>query len=156
MVKELLQAELIGTDCEECLKKRRATASSERFICSVLKQFYFLEDNPKDHCWASEFDSVNWVRTLSQIKDYNLSRDENSGRVTAFNIDKEISKFKTEGGKLNPTQLHGLGKAYREDLHRGKGGGGGEKADKTNKLFGRDRMKDNRPVYPYKDFWKQK
>ncbi|MFA5542873.1 MAG: hypothetical protein WDA47_03805 [Bacilli bacterium] len=152
-VKDLMERELKGTDCEYCLKKHQI-GHTKRFYCSVLKEFYFMGEKRMDRCWAAEYNLLSWIKSLSDIKEYIIGKGVSLAETKR--IDKELEKFKSgEGGKLSASQLEGLWEAYMEDVHRGEPGGGGEKADRTHKP-GAKKKKNRDEAEPYWEVWREK
>lgn len=118
--------DLLKTQCGKCVKKRKL-GEKDLYECQVLNNFYFTDETMKS-CWAFEDDLIKWYQLL-------VSLGRNPENMMFI---QQVEK------QLNDKGMEGWLKAYKEDLKRGKPGGGGEKADKTNKMFGPQRMKDNR------------
>ena len=122
--------------CDGCLKYDRAHGR-----CIAYAEFYFLWT---DECKARETSPYKWLRTLEEIQEY-------GGRPTILEF-RAATRAKE---KANAQADKEIKQVYYEESHGRevkKKGGGGEKTDRTHKLFSRERMKDNRPIYPWKGF----
>lgn len=139
--------ELIGYDCESCVKKMKVGKDMKLnpyYECSVFKEFYFvLDKEEKDKrdsvkgrnsgiapCWAYGNDIREWYKLLRSQE-----RDDKVRTIKEIQLLEE--QIKADG-------LEDWLKIYKEEQRRGAKGGGGEKADRTNKTFGPARMKDNK------------
>lgn len=81
---------------------------------------------------------------LEEVKEYINTK---SGMINEKNlIDRKLDRLKRTADKQFNEDLKVV---YIEDVHRGKLGGGGDRQDRTHKLFPEARMKDNR----YKPKW---
>jgi hypothetical protein len=116
--------------CRGCLKLKGNS-------CQALKELW-LRFGDKGECWAREENPVRWLNTLKALDSY---RSESIGRVAKADVQTEIRHLEAQVAEMSTADI---AEVYEEDLRRGKGGGGGEKADRTNKTFGPQQMKDNR------------
>ena len=124
--------------CSTCIK-------FNGFQCTVFNQLFHLWNDPDTECWAREENAFRYLEQLKEASDhikavspheYNYSRAlEDEIRRAEKLVQKQVEK-----------SLEGWREVYHEEVHRpgAKKGGGGEKADRTNKTFGPQQMKDNR------------
>lgn len=139
----LSPAQLLGTNCETCLKKERV---GMRYQCSVLTEFYFVgQKTPKD-CWAFEDDQKRWAWQLKQLKNHLLGGgiDRPERTRTVKKVESDIQEV--EGRKVSGIEARAM---FFEESHKPGCGGAGEGQDRTHKLFPEARMKDNRYVPPW-------
>lgn len=123
------KARKIRDYCTGCVKFNDRTNS-----CRVLKEPYPLWG--KGECWSREESPDRWADTLQEIQAYG------EGEQPDPIIAKELTHALKEQDRT-------VKEVMREDYKTGfpwikPGGGGGEKADRTNKTFGPGQMKDNR------------
>lgn len=124
--------------CSTCVKFRGLQ-------CTVFNQLFHLWNDPDTECWAREENAFRYLEQLKQADDYNKSLSANGLNYSAGlkeeirRVEKLVKQQKTKG-------LEDWQEVYHEEVHRpgAKKGGGGEKADRTNKTFGPQQMKDNR------------
>lgn len=118
-----------------------------RSCCTGCVKYYagqctaFTDPYPlwgEGECFARITEPAEWKATLLQMINY---REEKNGRGASADIAEELKRMERLAFERAYADLH---EVYKEDLKRGEGGGGGEKADRTNKSFGPQQMKDNR------------
>jgi hypothetical protein len=134
--------EKIHEYCKGCLRYVRND-------CDALKVPFPLwskrdQDKADGQCWARIESKEELLDELYAIRSFHsLKNGETceSVRVLSNRISKLETEVEEERKELVYADLH---EVYLEDLHRGEKGGGGEKADRTNKSFGPQQMKDNR------------
>lgn len=120
--------------CISCLKYDK-----ENNKCLVFTELY--QDWGKGECWSKEEDPIEWQRTLKQLEEYNnCGGKTHTHKRWLKSIREEIERVKPLVQRATYLEIM---EAYKEDNRRGSGGGG-EKADRTNKAFGPQQMKDNR------------
>jgi len=115
-----MQLDQVENYCQGCVKYKAGT-------CEVFNTPYPLWG--KGECWAREEDQEKWERTLQEIAEYG------SPAVNRKKPTKEEDPRKADWEEV-----------YYQEVHKplAKPGGGGEKADRTNKTFGPESFKDNR------------
>ena len=161
------KAVLIGMQCFSCQKLH--VASTGTCTCLAFKRFYFDYDQPEAQCWGYLEDLRDWVESLRAMRDYALQAEfdaleldiddpealnlEKQFRAIRRQLDNELAHAEFRQKHLEQQEIH---QAFFEDSCKRprKPGGGGEKADRTNKMFGPERMKDNRYVEPWSGFFK--
>lgn len=162
------EAILQPVDCFSCLKKRRLRGGL--YECTVFRRFYFDDDKPPKRCWAYTDDPWLWKESLGEILRYADRRQiqMDKGIIPSTTAEaSEVSRFRGEVDRdlvvadfqWEQDRLKQIHEAYYEDTRKRPGdphGGGGEKADRTNKMFGPARMKDNRYIEPWSGFFKVK
>ena len=113
--------------------------------CTVFKQLFHLWNDPDTECWAREENAFRYLEQLRQAVDYNRSLSAD-GLNYSVGLKDEIRRVKKLAQKQAEKGLEDWKEVYHEEVHRpgAKKGGGGEKADRTNKTFGPQQMKDNR------------
>jgi hypothetical protein len=118
--------------------------------CSACVKFFagecsaFTEPYPlwgKGECWAKVTEPAEWKSTLDTMVSY---REMKNGRGPSADLAAELKRMER---LAFDRAYEDFDEVYQEDLHRGEGGGGGEKADRTNKSFGPQQMKDNRFIH---------
>lgn len=132
-------SDLEGTQCKECLRKE---AIGDGFRCTVLNHFYFTEEKPSETCWAFNSDVSLEINILQQANKY--LKDKTG---VSKPIKDKLEELRRIASKQFKEDLKGI---YLGEVHRGKSGGG-DRQDRTHKLFPKARMKDNR----YKPAWGQ-
>ena len=132
-------SDLEGTQCKECLRKE---AIEDGFRCTVLNNFYFTEEKPSETCWAFNSDVSLEINILQQANKY--VKDKTG---VSKPIENKLEELRRIASKQFKEDLKGI---YLEEVHRGKRGGG-DRQDRTHKLFPESRMRDNR----YKPAWGQ-
>lgn len=143
-VKIAVPAELQGTDCFECVK-RGYTDSDEGLYCQVFHHFYFLDPKFRkgDHCYAMETDPYKWANLLrDMMEDTKAKGNHKMAKKYQTELHSVEAYIRSQQGP--PGSYAGLGVVYHQEVHKPGVQGRGEKADRTNKMFGPSRMKDNR------------
>lgn len=130
-------SDLEGTQCKECLRKE---AIGDRFKCLVFNNFYFDDEKPASSCWAYNADASVEMDTLQQANKYIKDKTGISKPIK-----DKLEELRRIASKQFKEDLKGI---YLGEVHRGKRGGG-DRQDRTHKLFPKARMKDNR----YKSPW---
>jgi len=116
--------------CTGCLKYDPDTGECEAFT----ELFHLWSDG---ECWAREERIYKWKETLESIVKYAREKDPEVRHKVNRRAVNRLKKMELE-------VYRDIYAAYLEELKRGEKGGGGEKADRTNKTFGPQQMKDNR------------
>ena len=119
--------------CNNCVKLKDGE-------CTVLKELFHVWSNEKE-CWAKETDPVEYRKALEQIEEYSGGGD--GVNTLSYSMKSEIRRIDS---LIEQYKYQGWEEVYHEEVHRKniKKGGGGEKADRTNKMFGPQQMKDNK------------
>lgn len=140
----LLPAQLLGTQCETCLRKEKV---EERYRCTALKNFYFVGYKAPKVCLSFQDSPQVIEKELEQLRDYLLAKDTNEPEdtVAVKRAESEIEAMR-KGRKVSSMEAEAM---FYEESHKDGCGGGGEKQDRTHKLFPESRMKDNRYVPPW-------
>lgn len=122
--------------CQACLLYKDGA-------CSAFKELFHLWNDKDRECWARETNPVFYQRRLMDIRRYLKLKESSLG---LNQIMEELRLINPLAEKYRQKEIE---LAYLEDVHRKnvKKGGGGEKADRTNKTFGPQQMKDNRFVH---------
>lgn len=131
--------------------KKKATeycstcAKFNGFQCTAFIQLFHLWNDPDTECWAREENALRYLRQLQQAASYLRARSPN-GWDYSMSLKDEIRRVEKLAQKQMEKVMEGWHEVYYEEVHRpgAKKGGGGEKADRTNKVFGPQQMKDNR------------
>lgn len=126
------ECELDGTECRACCKKGRREGE---LICFAMTKFYFQYDRPSPRCFAFSPDLEEWIKFLK------AQRRSLRDRAVIQSYKEAIKKAEKQ---LSEERYEGLERFYYEEVHKALlKAGGGEKADRCNKTFGPERMKDN-------------
>lgn len=104
--------------------------------CSAFTHLYPLWG--QGECFGRVTEPAEWKNTLKEMINY---REEKNGRGPSNDIAEELKRMEI---LARERAYEDLDEVYLESLKRGEGGGGGEKADRTNKTFGPQTMKDNK------------
>ncbi len=146
--------ELVNTECIDCLRNEQDEVQEKggeiTYHCSHLR-LRFLEfrarKSQSKSCPARITDPCEMLHQLYQMKAYHISK--NGCLSPDERMRNDLKKYKEIVKKSGGSAL-GWEDAYKSTIHRDDiKPGGGEKADKTNKIFGPERMKDNKPRYPW-------
>lgn len=133
-------SDLIGFQCQDCVKKN--IDRQGYFYCLVFKEFYFQDHKSPPHCYAFSDDLMGWIKTLKLIQEgMRLSRNYEY----YHKVSSEINYAEAQIGEKS----EGWEGVYYKEMHKPGIHGGGEKADRTNKLFGPSRMRDNSKLPGY-------
>ena len=113
--------------------------------CTVFNQLFHLWNDLDTECWAREENAIRYLKQLRGASDHiklTAPYEHNYSKV----LEDEILRVEKLAQKQVEKSLESWREVYHEDVHRPgvKKGGGGEKADRTNKVFGPQQMKDNR------------
>ena len=113
--------------------------------CTVFNQLFHLWNDPDKECWAREENAFRYLEQLHEAVHYNQSLSSD-GSNYSVGLKHEIHRVKKLAKQQAEKGLQDWREVYHEEVHRpgAKKGGGGEKADRTNKTFGPQQMKDNR------------
>ena len=113
--------------------------------CIALNQLFHLWNDPDTECWAREENAFRYLEQLQQAASYLRSRSYR-GLDYSMSFKDEIRRVEKLAQEQVEKGLEDWREVYYEEVHRPgiKKGGGGEKADRTNKTFGPQQMKDNR------------
>jgi len=124
--------------CSTCVK-------FNGFQCTVFNQLFHLWNDLDTECWAREENAFRYLEQLKQAASYLKARSYN-GLDYSMSLKDEIRRVEKLAQKQVEKGLEAWREVYYEEVHRPgiKKGGGGEKADRTNKTFGPQQMKDNR------------
>lgn len=142
--KMLLPAELLGTQCEDCVKKEKVEC---RFKCTALKDFYFLGKKPLKTCFAFEGSKRRWTQQLKELENHLLTGDSMDRPKRAKLVRRLHSEIIiVERGRISGLEARRM---FFEESHKPGCGGAGEGQDRTHKLFPESRMKDNRYIPPW-------
>lgn len=134
---------------QEKLKKATEYCSTcvkfNGFQCTIFSQLFHLWNDPGTECWAREENAFRYLKQLQQAVDYNKSLSA-GGLNYSLGLKLEIRRVEKLAQQQTEKGLQDWHEVYHEEVHRPgvKKGGGGEKADRTNKTFGPQQMKDNR------------
>ena len=123
--------------CFNCVKKFW-NQRNLRFICLVRKNMYFKDCETS--CEYCSTDIYEWYNTLQQLIDGYPTQIDTYTKKAIQQIEEEIDEEKYEDWK----------EVYYSEVHKPLSKpGGGEKNDRTHKIFGKERMKDNRYIEPW-------
>ena len=126
--------------CCTCIKKE--SDEDGLYHCIARNEFYFiLLDNA---CWSFMDDPDLWLKTLLDIRAYNLSHSGYTFGTNVRQLNGEIQMARTAVEKQFQKDLKQL---WKEESRRGKKGGGG--VDPVGKAAEGCRLNDNR----YKMVW---
>lgn len=137
--------------CSECLKYNQETEE-----CFAFKKRFHLWSDKKE-CWSKEQSLRSWIFTLLRMKQYTKRSPQITSEATLKEIEKELRKAQDRSPEpIDLDQMNNyltkenspyadLEEVYYSEVHKKLAKpGGGEKADRTNKAFGPQEMKDNR------------
>jgi len=135
------------TECIGCLKNHEYIPDPDSgeqagFYCIVMNVRYF--ERKLKTCQAKIVEKIDLLRELQAMEQYAMKKSGHVPPELRAEIMRTRKSVVREGGTAA-----GWEQVMRADTKRGKGGGGGEKADRTNKAFGPARMKDNRLKSPW-------
>jgi len=117
-------ADLIGTKCENCLKKR-VVGQDDRgapvLICVALTEFRVKEE---ERCWARETSVARWVKTLKDILKY-AKADKKYAPVEITTLLRRAEM------RLNEEMSQQARSAFYEDSNRQHKPSKGEKSERS-------------------------
>lgn len=137
--------DLKDTLCDTCLRKVRCSVN-KTYTCTALRDFYF--NFGWESCFAFCADRRKIIHELGEMIEHLKDHDHvNQHALThRFRVERDHHK-----SLLDRELSKEAREVFLEEQRKGRLGGG-EKSDRTHKLFSRERMKDNRLKLPWEGF----
>jgi hypothetical protein len=106
--------------------------------CTAFTELYPLWG--KGECWGRETEPHVWLEKLREMVEY---REHHNGRGASEDVAREIRRMES---LVLEKAYEDFDEVYNLEVHRPniKKGGGGSEADKVNKQFGPQTMKNNK------------